>query len=53
MRRFFESFEKWMLEGQVSFRHRLRQEVEQFGSFLRKGPAWQPFAFDEGPEPAA
>jgi CRISP-associated protein Cas1 len=52
MRRFFENFEKWMLDGQVSFRERLRKEVEFFGAFLRKGPTWEPFAFDD-PETTA
>ena len=52
MRRFFEDFEKWMLEGRVSFRQRLREEVERFAGWLRDGGEWRPFAFDE-PEEAA
>jgi len=46
LRRFFEAFEKWMLEGKVSYRRRLREDVENFASFLRNGGEWKPFGFD-------
>jgi CRISPR-associated protein Cas1 len=46
MRKFFEAFERFMLEGKVAFRQRLRDEVEKFGGFLRQGGEWSPFAFD-------
>ena len=53
MRRFFETYERWMLtpvlrveDKQYNFRDLLRKEVANFAALLRAGGKWQPYGFD-------
>jgi CRISPR-associated protein Cas1 len=55
MKRYLAEYERWMLDrgaAGVSFRERLRAEVESFARYLRSGAGLEPYRFDE-PKAAA
>ena len=51
--RFFESYEKWMLNrppGQVCFRERMHHEAERLVAAIRDGTPFEPYRFDHETE---